>query len=76
MSDIGVSGRDRRPCRQFSDEFKAQTVRSVLDEGKSVNTVAVGGTGPVFRTRCVYARWSRACAYSAEETARNFARLD
>jgi transposase len=30
----------RRPRRQFSDEFKEGAVRLVLDEGKSVGTVA------------------------------------
>lgn len=30
----------RRPRRQFDDEFKAQAVRLVLDEGKSVSSVA------------------------------------
>jgi transposase len=30
----------RRGRRRFSDEFKEQTVRLVLDEGKTVNAVA------------------------------------
>ncbi len=30
----------RRPRRQFDDEFKAQAVHLVLDEGKSVPSVA------------------------------------
>ena len=30
----------RRPRRQFDDDFKAQAVRLVLDEGKSVGAVA------------------------------------
>jgi transposase len=30
----------RRPRRRFTDEFKAQTVRLVLDEGKSIQAVA------------------------------------
>jgi transposase len=30
----------RRPRRQFDDDFKAQAVRLVLDEGKSVGRVA------------------------------------
>ena len=33
-------GPDRRPRRQFTDEFKAQTVRLVLEEGQSVSAVA------------------------------------
>ena len=32
--------RSKRARRRFSDEFKAQTVRLVLDEGKSVTEVA------------------------------------
>ncbi len=30
----------RRPCRQFTDEFKASVVRLVLDEGKTVSAAA------------------------------------
>lgn len=30
----------RRPRRQFDDDFKAQAIRLVLDEGKSVGAVA------------------------------------
>jgi transposase len=30
----------RRPRRQFDDDFKAQAVRLVLDEGKTVGSVA------------------------------------
>ena len=32
--------RSRRPRRRFADEFKAQAVRLVLDEGQSVTAVA------------------------------------
>jgi transposase len=32
--------RSRRPRRRFDDDFKAQAVRFVLDEGKSVGAVA------------------------------------
>ena len=32
--------KERRPRRQFTDEFKASAVRLVLDEGKSVGAVA------------------------------------
>src|SRR5690349_1243472 len=32
--------RSRRPRRRFDDEFKAQAVRLVLDEGQSVTAVA------------------------------------
>jgi transposase len=32
--------RSRRPRRRFTDEFKQQAVRLVLDEGKSITTVA------------------------------------
>jgi transposase len=37
MADIP---KHRRPRRQFEDDFKAQAVRLVLDEGKSVGSVA------------------------------------
>jgi transposase len=30
----------RRPRRRFTEEFKAQTVRLILDEGKTVQAVA------------------------------------
>jgi hypothetical protein len=33
----------RRSRRRFDDDFKAQAVRLVLDEGKSVGSVAVMG---------------------------------
>jgi transposase len=32
--------RKRRPRRQFDEEFKAQAVRLVLDDGKSIPSVA------------------------------------
>ena len=32
--------KSRRPRRQFDEDFKAQAVRLVLDEGKTVPTVA------------------------------------
>jgi transposase len=32
--------KSRRPRRRFDDDFKAQAVRLVLDEGKSVGSVA------------------------------------
>ena len=42
--DVHTDGRDpqesRRPRRRFDDDFKAQAVRLVLDEGKSVGAVA------------------------------------
>jgi transposase len=40
MSRMAESSKDRRPRRQFTDEFKTQAVRLVLDEGKTVGTVA------------------------------------
>ena len=40
MSTDDAATTGRRPRRQFSDEFKAQTVRLVLDEGKSIGRVA------------------------------------
>jgi transposase len=38
VSDMGEQ-KQRRPKRQFTEEFKAQAVRLVLDEGKSVSQV-------------------------------------
>jgi transposase len=35
-----ASTKTRRPRRRFTDEFKQQAVRLVLDEGKSVSAVA------------------------------------
>lgn len=40
MSTMATDTTSRRPRRQYTDEFKAQTVRLVLDEGKSVSAVA------------------------------------
>ncbi len=40
MGRMGSSGGGRRVRRQFSDEFKEGAVRLVLDEGKTVGTVA------------------------------------
>jgi len=40
MSRMARDTSTRRPRRRFTDEFKAQTVRLVLDEGKTVNAVA------------------------------------
>jgi len=39
MSTMAAT-RSRRPRRRFTDEFKQQAVRLVLDEGKSVGAVA------------------------------------
>jgi transposase-like protein len=39
MSD---SSKGRRPRRQFDEEFRAQAVRLVLDDGKTVGAVARG----------------------------------
>ena len=39
MSTMAANG-GKRPRRQFTEEFRAQTVRLVLDEGKSVGAVA------------------------------------
>jgi len=39
MSRMAES-RSRRPRRRFTDDFKQQAVRLVLDEGKSVSAVA------------------------------------
>jgi|SRR6266849_2434173 len=40
MSTMETTRRAKRARRRFSDEFKAQTVRLVLDEGKSGTVVA------------------------------------
>jgi transposase len=40
VSTMGEAKRQQRPRRSFTDEFKASTVRLVLDEGKSVSQVA------------------------------------
>ena len=40
MSRMPKSSHGRRPRRQFDDEFKAQAVRLVLQDGKSVGAVA------------------------------------
>jgi transposase-like protein len=40
MSRMADTTRNRRPRRHFDDDFKAQAVRLVLDEGKSVGSVA------------------------------------
>ena len=37
---MAETSKGRRPRRQFDDDFKAQAVRLVLDEGKSVGAVA------------------------------------
>ena len=40
MSTMATDPPRRRPRRQYTDEFKAQTVRLVLEEGQSVGAVA------------------------------------
>jgi transposase len=40
MSTMATTTRAKRARRRFSEEFKAQTVRLILDEGKSVAAVA------------------------------------
>jgi transposase len=40
MSRMADASKGRRPRRRFTDEFKQQAVRLVLDEGKSVSAVA------------------------------------
>jgi transposase len=40
MSKAMTDASKRRPRRQFDDDFKAQAVRLVLDEGKSVGAAA------------------------------------
>jgi transposase len=40
MSRMAETSKSRRARRRFTDEFKQQAVRLVLDEGKSVTAVA------------------------------------
>jgi transposase len=40
MSTMADASKNRRPRRRFTDDFKQQAVRLVLDEGKSVSAVA------------------------------------
>ena len=40
MSRPMAESRTRRPRRRFDDDFKAQAVRLVLDDGKSIPSVA------------------------------------
>jgi len=40
MSTMADSTKGRRPRRRFDDDFKAQAVRLVLDDGRSVTAVA------------------------------------
>jgi transposase len=40
MSRMANTPKSRRPRRQFDENFKAQAVRLVLDEGKTVGAVA------------------------------------
>ena len=40
MSRMANTTKGRRPRRQFDDDFKAQAVRLILDEGKTVVSVA------------------------------------
>src|SRR5205807_2017382 len=40
MSRMANTTRSRRPRRRFDDDFKAQAVRLILDDGKTVGAVA------------------------------------
>lgn len=40
MSTMANTTRRRRPRRQFDDDFRAQAVRLVLDEGKTIAAAA------------------------------------
>jgi transposase len=40
VSDMAEAKRQKRPRRTFTDEFKSEAVRLVLDEGKTVAEVA------------------------------------
>ena len=39
MSTMAATKQGRRPRRQFDDDFRAQAVRLVLDEGKTAGAV-------------------------------------
>lgn len=61
MSRRADSSKRPRPTRVFDEEFKAQAVRLVLDEGKSISAVArvLGLTTSAFRLWVVRARADR-----------------
>jgi transposase len=61
MSRMADSSKPRRPKRVFDDEFKAQAVRLVLEEGKTVSAVArdLGLTTSAFRIWVERARADR-----------------
>jgi transposase len=61
MSRMADSSKPRRHKRVFDDEFKAQAVRLVLDEGKPVSAVArdLGLTPSAFRIWVARARADR-----------------
>lgn len=40
MSDVTTEKRQKRQRRSFTDEFKAEAVKLVIDEGKTVAQVA------------------------------------
>ena len=40
MSTMAATKQGRRPRRQFDDDFRAQAVRLVLDEGKTLGQVS------------------------------------
>ena len=39
MSTMAATKQGRRPRRQFDDDFRAQAIRLVLDEGKTAGAV-------------------------------------
>ena len=45
MSTMAATKQGRRPRRQFDDDFRAQAVRLVLDEGKTAGAVYFGLSG-------------------------------
>ena len=61
MSRMADRSKPRRPKRVFDEEFKAQAVRLVLDEGKSMSAVArdLGLTPSAFRLWVTRARADR-----------------
>jgi transposase len=52
---MAETSKSRRPRRRFDDDFKAQAVRLVLDEGKSVGAVArdLDLTETALRSGCI-----------------------
>ena len=61
MSRMSECSKSRRPPRRFDEEFRAQAVRLLLDDGKAVGAVArdVGLTPSASRSWVTRARADR-----------------